>query len=108
MAPAAAARSVVGCVVADPQVVAHVLRAARVGGVAAGVARGAAAAPPPHPSRRAARDLLLHYDRVAKLAFRETAFLVYARGCHRSFNRLQAARRRLEVGPETFLELTVQ
>jgi len=46
--------NIVPCVLADPQVVAHILWAARVGGVAAGAPRDPAAAPPPHPSRGAA------------------------------------------------------
>lgn len=70
--------------------VAHILRSARVGGVAARVARGAAAPPPPHPPRGAARDLLLYYHRLAQLAAGETTLLVHTRVRHRSLDWLQA------------------
>lgn len=57
--------------------VAHVLRAAGVGGCVAGVARGTPTPPPPHPPRGAARDLLLHHHGVAQLALGKTPFLVH-------------------------------
>lgn len=66
--------------------VAHVLRPAAVGGVAAGVARRAPAPPPPHPPRRAARDLLLYHYRLAQLAPRKTSILVDIRNYYRSVN----------------------
>lgn len=86
--------------VSDPQVVAHLLRSAGLGGVAAGPPRGAAAAPPPHPPRGAPRDLLLHHDRLAELAAGEDTLLEHPRAGHRVRDRLPAAGRRLQVGPE--------
>lgn len=62
--------------------VAHVFRLARMGRVAAGMARGASAPPPPHPPRGAARDLLLYHHWLAQLASGETTLLVYSRDGH--------------------------
>ena len=66
--------------IADSQVVPHLLRPARLGGVAARVPRDPAPAAPPHPSRRPPRNLFLHNDRLAELAFGEIALLEHIGG----------------------------
>jgi hypothetical protein len=95
--------NIVPFVLADPQVVAHILWAARLGGVAAGAPRDPAAAPPPNPSRGAARDLLLHHHRLAQLAAGKVGLLANAGAYHRVHHRSQAARRRPQVGTAPLL-----
>ncbi|KAK1899305.1 Transmembrane protein 189 [Dissostichus eleginoides] len=51
----------------DPQVVAHVLRAAALGGVPAGLQDHPAPKTPPSAPRVPPRDLLLHHHRLAEL-----------------------------------------
>jgi hypothetical protein len=84
--------------VSDPQMVSHLFRVARVGGVVAGAPRDTAAAPPSYPSRGPSRDLLLHHDRLAELAAGEVALLEHPGGRHRVYRRVQAPRRRHEMG----------
>lgn len=86
--------------------VSYIFRLAGMGGVSPRVAHSATTPPSPYPPRSAARDLLLYYNRLAQLAPGEIILLVHFREHHRSFNRMQASRRRHEMGPKAFLEHT--
>lgn len=86
--------------------VSHIFRFTGMGGIPPRVAHSAPAPTSPHPPRGAARDLLLHHHRLAELSPGDIALLVHPRDHHRSFNRLQAPRRRHEMGTKAFLEHT--
>ena len=91
-------------VVVVSQVVSHVLRPAALHHAAAGPAYHSAAAPPPHPPRVAARDVLLHHDRLAQLPVRGDRLLDVPRAAHRARDGRQAARRRPRLGQEDRLD----
>lgn len=80
--------------------VAHVLRLARLGGVASGAPHHPAPKAPPHPPCGPPRDVLLHDHRLAELAAREDPLLGHPGGRHRDLYRLQAPSRRPQVVPE--------
>lgn len=85
---------------ADPQVVAHVLWAAPVGDAAPGVARGAPPAAPQDPPRGSPRDLLLHHHGLAQLPAGEAAFLARPGGCDLGPHGLPAPLGRPAVGAQ--------
>ncbi|XP_070657971.1 plasmanylethanolamine desaturase 1 isoform X3 [Bos indicus] len=77
----------------DPQVVAHVLRAATLGRLPAGLARHPAPQTPSHPPRFPPRDLLLHHHGLAQLPSGEDGLLATPGGHYPGPDRREASGR---------------
>lgn len=92
----------------DTQMVSYLLWPANMGGLPTRVARGAATPPSPNPSCSAARDLLLHYHWLVKLAIRKIALLVYPGSYYRIINWVQTSGGWYEVGAEAILKHVIR
>ncbi|CAI5648322.1 unnamed protein product [Oreochromis niloticus] len=85
----------------DSQVVSHILWAASLGRVPAGLPHHPSPQAPPHPSCLSSRDLLLHHYGLAELPFGEAGFLEILGGSHPGRDGREAEVGRSEMGSES-------
>lgn len=84
----------------DSQMVPYLLRLTQLGGIPPRIPHHPTSSPSQNPSCRSARNVFLHHDRLAELAFGETQILECLRNNHRKPARLQTESGRYEMGPE--------